>query len=119
MSARKRFVVEAEWSGYCSCQQWICHRTVETLFRAGYEAINRHRFSDGTYLTVTVRDAKPREKIQQIHGYSELLRDIAMTEWRKQNKRKKISHLDEDGPLDLEDQLDRALNKCFPVKASR
>jgi len=45
--ARKRFVVEAEWSGYHSGQRHVCHRTVETLFRAGYENLRYHHFSDG------------------------------------------------------------------------
>lgn len=79
--ARKRFVVEAEWSGYYSGQQHVCHRTVETLFRAGYEAIRYHHFSDGTGMTVSVRDAKPRERIERKNGYGSLLRDLAMDKW--------------------------------------
>lgn len=84
MSSRKRFVVEAEWSGYHSGQGHVCHRTVETLFRAGYEALRSHAFGDGTYLTITVRDAKPREKVKQLTGYSTLLRDAAMQAWSAQ-----------------------------------
>ena len=85
MGHRQRFVVEAEWSGYHSNQRRVCHRTVETLFRVGYESIGTLMFSDGTYLTVTVRDAKPREKVQQIHSYDELLHAAAVKAWN--NKR--------------------------------
>ena len=74
-------MVEAEWSGYHSGQQHVCHRTVETLFRAGYEAIHYHHFSDGTGMTVSVRDAKPRERIERKNGYGSLLRDLAMQKW--------------------------------------
>ena len=78
---RKRFVVEAEWSGYHSGQQHVCHRTVETLFRAGYEALHSHSFGDGTFMTIRVRDAKPRERVDEKRGYSSLLRDLAMNKW--------------------------------------
>lgn len=81
MGHRKRFIVEAEWGGYTSSQQRIVHRTVETLFRAGYEAVTWHTFSDGTSLSITVRDCKPREKVKEIHGYDSLLRDVAMKAW--------------------------------------
>lgn len=79
--SRKRFIVEAEWSGYHSGQQHVCHRTVETLFRAGYEALHSHTFGDGTYLSIRVRDAKPRERIERKNGYGTLLRDLAMQKW--------------------------------------
>lgn len=79
--ARKRFVVEAEWSGYHSGQQHVCHRTVETLFRAGYEALHSHTFGDGTHMSINVRDCKPRERIEEKHGYDPLLRNLAMQKW--------------------------------------
>jgi hypothetical protein len=79
--ARKRFIVEAVWSGYNGAQRRVCHRTVETLFRAGYEALNWHPFSDGTGLRISVRDAKPRERVQVINGYGSLLRNAAMDKW--------------------------------------
>ena len=86
MSTRKRFVVEATWNGYTTSQCRVVHRSVETLFRAGYEAIKSHNFSDSTTLAVTVRDATPREKVAEIHGYAKLLRDAAMDEWQKLRK---------------------------------
>jgi hypothetical protein len=54
------------------------------MFRAGYEAIGSHAFGDGTFMTITVRDAKPREKVAQLHGYDSLLRDAAIEAWRRQ-----------------------------------
>jgi len=83
VSKRKRFVVEAEWSGYHSGQRHVVHRTVETLFRAGWDNLHYHSFSDGTGLTISVRDAEPRERVQQIHGYSSLLRDAAWRKWEE------------------------------------
>lgn len=79
--ARKRFVVEATWSGYHWGQSHICHRTVETLFRIGYENLHSHVFGDGTHMSITVRDAKPRERVERMNGYSKLLRDLAMDKW--------------------------------------
>lgn len=79
----KRFVVEGEWSGYTSAQQRVVHRTVETYWRDGYERIRSHNFSDGTYLAVRVRDALPRERVVEIHGYDKLLREAAFTEFER------------------------------------
>lgn len=81
MAHRKRFVVEAVWDGYTSAQRRVVHRSVETLFRAGYDNLHWHSFSDGTGLSISVRDAKPRERVEQIRGYSGLLRDAAMNKW--------------------------------------
>lgn len=82
--ARKRFVVEGEWTGYTSAQRRVVHRTVETLFRSGYEKLRRQAFGDGTSLIVSVRDAEPRERVEEIHGYDSLLREAAMRLWSKQ-----------------------------------
>ena len=74
---RARFVVEGTWSGYYSRQQRIVHRTVHSgsykKFRAWAENVRGIRFKDGTMLYITVRDAKPRERVQQINGYSGLI----------------------------------------------
>lgn len=79
---RKRFVVEGEWSGYYSRQRRVVHRTVHTDFRVGYENLHSHAFGDGTCLLISVRNAKPRERVEQIHGYDALLRDLAISAWR-------------------------------------
>ena len=81
--SRNRFIVEAEWSGYTSAQRRVVHRTVETLFRAGWNNLHYHSFSDGTGLSISVRDAKPRERVQQIHGYDSLLREAAWRKWEE------------------------------------
>jgi hypothetical protein len=88
---RKRFVVTAVWSGYHSGQTRVCHRTVETLFRAGYEALRWHQFSDGTGLHINVRDALPRERIHTINGYGSILRDAAMDKWNELRNQERAS----------------------------
>jgi hypothetical protein len=79
----KRFVVEATWSGYHSGQSRVCHRSVETYWREAYEALHSHSFSDGTYMTITVRDAKPRERVLPIYGYQQLLRELAFKKYEE------------------------------------
>ena len=78
MAARKRFVVEGEWSGYTSGQRRVCHREICTTFRAQYEALKSLRFTDGTELYISVRDLKPRERIEEIKGYSSALSHAVM-----------------------------------------
>lgn len=73
----KRFVLEAEWSGYRSGQRRVCHREVLTRQRERFEAISSIRFTDGTYLDVFVRDVKPRERVQPIKGHTEVLHGAA------------------------------------------
>lgn len=73
---RKRFVVECVWSGYHSGQSRPCHRTVETYGRDKYEKLHSIRFTDGTYMDVSVRDCAPREKVTEIHGYDRLFDKI-------------------------------------------
>lgn len=70
---RSRFIVEGEWSGYVSSQRRVVHRTVHTLHRAAFEKIHDLRFTDGTALYITVRDAKFREKVEVKDQYSTAL----------------------------------------------
>ena len=74
-----RFIIEGEWSGYRSSQQRIVHRTVHKgswkKLRAWAEQARAIRYTDGTSLWLTVRDCKPRERVQEIHGYDSLIRD--------------------------------------------
>jgi len=72
-----RFVLEAEWSGYHSGQRRVCHREVLTRQREAFEAIKSVRFTDGTYLEVSVRDAEPNERVQEIKSYTEVLHGAA------------------------------------------
>jgi hypothetical protein len=73
----KRFVLEATWSGYTSSQRRVCHREVLTHGRERFEAISSIRFTDGTYLYVSVRDALPRERIVPLMGYKTVLHGAA------------------------------------------
>ena len=78
----KRFIIEGEWSGYHSGQRRVVHRTVHKgsykKLRAWAQKTHSVLFTDGTALRLTVRDCKPREKVQQIKGYVSLISDCAM-----------------------------------------
>jgi len=77
----KRFIIEGEWTGYTSAQQRIVHRTVHSgsykRLRAWAKKTHAITYTDGTCLILTVRDAKPRERVKQIHGYDSLIQDCA------------------------------------------
>jgi hypothetical protein len=73
-----RYILEGEWSGYHSGQQRIVHRTVISEQRA--KKINEQKlscitYSDGTSLDLTLRPAKPRERVKESHGYDSLIDD--------------------------------------------
>ncbi len=74
--SRTRYVIEGTWSGYTSRQSRIVHREVTTWenkarkIEAGCPGI---RFTDGTWLYLTVRIARPREVVKPIHGYGSLI----------------------------------------------
>lgn len=73
-----RFVVECVWSGYQASQSRPCHRMVETQ-RYRVEAlkqISAIQFTDGTTMSIDVRPCYPREKVQEINGYRQLLSEI-------------------------------------------
>ncbi len=74
MKKNKRYVVECVWSGYRSSQARPCHRRVITKGMAErLRKIQAIVFTDGTNMSVDVREAKPRERVQEIRGYDELL----------------------------------------------
>lgn len=77
----QRFIIEGEWTGHRSSQRRIVHRTVHPgsmkQLRTWAEKTCAIRYTDGTALALTVRDAKPRERVQEIHGYDTLIRDCA------------------------------------------
>lgn len=75
----KRFVLEGEWSGYRSSQQRIVHREVITEARANKFNLDCIRYTDGTTLSLHVRPALYREKIEQINGYGSLIRKAERT----------------------------------------
>lgn len=74
-----RFIIEGLWRGYRSSQDRVVHRTVHTAnerrLRAWADKTFAIYYTDGTSLELTVRDAKPRERVQEIKGYSSLIRD--------------------------------------------
>lgn len=74
-----RWILEGEWSGYTSAQRRIVHRTVYApslrKFREWAEKTHALYFTDGTALYLTVRDCKPRERVQEIRGYDRLIGD--------------------------------------------
>lgn len=74
----KRYIIEGEWGGYHSGQRRIVHREVITpnnKWLARWEALQSIQYSDGTTLSISLRQAKPRERVQQILGYKSLIRD--------------------------------------------
>lgn len=75
----KRFVIEGTWSGYRSGQQRIVHRQAypssRKQLREWAERVGGIAYTDGTFLWLSVRDCKPRERIQEIRGYSKLIED--------------------------------------------
>jgi hypothetical protein len=69
-----RYILEGTWSGYRSSQSRVCHRTIIKPYQAKrYEKITGVRFGDGTSMTITVRPAKVREQVKEIHGYNDIL----------------------------------------------
>lgn len=76
-----RFVIEGTWSGYTSAQTRVVHRAVHSVafkrLRKWAESAGGIRFTDGTSLLISVRDCKPRERVQEIRGYSSLIDDCA------------------------------------------
>ena len=74
--ARKRFVIEGIWSGYRSSQRKVVHRAV-THLPGRYEHLRTIRYTDGTTLDLTIRPVKPRERVQEIKGYTSLINEAA------------------------------------------
>lgn len=76
-----RYVIEGEWSGYTSRQRRIVHREVIDDKKCGKGFVEKLRqlhaivYTDGTSLLLHTREAKPREKIEQVLGYKSLIRE--------------------------------------------
>ena len=69
-----RYVLEGEWTGYVSSQFRVVHRAVITARQAKrLELLPEIHFTDGTRLLLTVREATPRERVQEIRGYRQLI----------------------------------------------
>jgi hypothetical protein len=65
-----RYVLEGTWSGYHSVQRRVVHREV---IRKPIE-LSCIQYTDGTTLQIYVREARPRERVQEINGYGSLIR---------------------------------------------
>ena len=74
-----RFVLEGTWSGYRAEQRKVVHREILNVTRAKKHILRCVRYTDGTTLDLTLREAKPRERIVQINGYGKLLREAEAT----------------------------------------
>jgi hypothetical protein len=84
-----RYVIEGTWRGYRSSQDGVYHREVYKTNRKAspfIEALKRLHslpFGDGTALILSVREAKPREKVQEKHGYRQMIRDAVYAEMER------------------------------------
>lgn len=77
MGTKQRYVIEGTWSGYVARQSRIVHREItddaKLVAWAGNTAI---RYTDGTFLMLSVRKALPRERIEKrVGGYTSLIRE--------------------------------------------
>ena len=71
-----RYILEGTWTGYVSRQSRVCHREVINAKRAErLRPLHKIVFTDGTALLIHVREAQPREKVQENHQYCELIRE--------------------------------------------
>lgn len=72
-----RYVLEGEWSGYTSAQRRVVHREVVTNEKRAERLRQMHgiRYTDGTMLMLSLREAKPREVVHEVRGYTSLIRE--------------------------------------------
>lgn len=74
-----RYVLEGEWTGYTWKQRRVVHREVikQEWLKRQLENLHCIVYTDGTSLILHLREAKPREKVKEIHSYKSLIRDAA------------------------------------------
>lgn len=77
-----RFVIEGVWSGHRASQSKVVHRQAYASagwkkLRAWAEQARCISFTDGTSLDLSVRDCKPRERVEEVRGYTRLIEDCA------------------------------------------
>ena len=65
---RQRYVLEGQWSQ----TRRIYHRAV-IYNPEKYKELSTIEFDDGTYLKLKIREAKPYERVEVIHGYDSLI----------------------------------------------
>jgi len=67
-SKRQRYILEGTWGSHHGAY----HRTV--IYNPDkYKDIKSIMFDDGTSLKLSIRQAKPYEKVEIIHGYDSLI----------------------------------------------
>jgi len=72
-----RYILEGTWSGYTSRQSRVVHREVITSPKRieRLKAMHGIQYTDGTMLYTDLREAKPRERVEEIKSYSSLIRE--------------------------------------------
>lgn len=75
-----KFIVECTWSGYKPGNEKVCHRSLIPVAQAvALQRLHAVRFTDGTYMTVTVRRRLKNEPVVEIRRYDKVLEEA----WRK------------------------------------
>jgi hypothetical protein len=70
---KPKYLLIGNWSGYKASQSRDCH--IEKIkYPEKYENLKYIRFTDGTYLNLSIRELKPRERIKENKQYYELIR---------------------------------------------
>lgn len=71
------YIIEGEWDGYKSSQRRVVHReyTTRKKFADEVRELGWIRFSDGTGLSLSVKERHTRTQRQPLSGYSQLIRD--------------------------------------------
>lgn len=77
----RRWIVEGTWSGYTSSQTKVVHRHVvhSEKHAKAIEALACITYTDGTTLSLTVRKAKPYERVKKQEAYTKLINDCIYT----------------------------------------
>lgn len=74
----RKFIILGVWYGTGSSLGRVIHRTVHPAssksLRAWVKKVKALHLGDGTTLFLYVRDCKPYERVEQIHGFDSLIR---------------------------------------------
>ena len=70
-----RWILEGRWSGYHPRQERVVHRAIIKKNPERYKDLSCIRYTDGTCLYLTLREAKPRERVEVIKSYATLIED--------------------------------------------